>query len=93
MSASVAPEVRAYLLEHDLSATIALNDWYQNEIGNTESSRLEHELAEVDASLKILPAKREKLLRQIDTARNREARMAAERARRDAKRAEGRRRR
>lgn len=86
----MSPELDAYLDEHGLSATSAINDWYANEIGNTESSRLEHELAEVDAALKILPAKREKLIRQIETARNREARMAAERARRDAKRAEGR---
>lgn len=86
----MSPELDAYLEEHSLSATSALSDWYANEIGNTESSRLEHELAEVDASLKILPAKREKLLRQIETARSREARMAAERARRDAKKAEGR---
>lgn len=84
----MSPEVRAYLIEHDVSATIALNDWYQNEIGNTESMRLEHDLAEVEAMLKTLPIKRDKLLRQIEVARGREARMAAERARRDAKKDE-----
>lgn len=87
-SASCSPEIRAYLDEHDLSLTDAIREWYSNEIGNTESSRLEQELAEVESLLKTLPIKREKILKQIESARNREARMAAERARREARMAE-----
>lgn len=90
-SASVTPEIDSYLIAHGLSLTDALNDWYASEIGQAESSRLKDKLAEIDAGIKTLPVEREKVLKQIEIARAREARIAAERARRDARKAEGRR--
>ena len=84
-SASVTPEIDSYLAAHGLSLTDAINDWYTSEIGQAESSRLKDRLAEIDAEMKVLPIEREKVLKQIEIARTRESRMAAERARRDAK--------
>lgn len=88
-SASVTPEIDSYLVSHGLSLTDAINDWYGSEIGQAESSRLKGRLAEIDAEMKVLPVEREKVLKQIEIARTREARIAAERARRDARKVDG----